>query len=437
MPKENSNENQSLPDTAYRFDNFELHPRERLLKRGGEAVPLPPKAFDALLCLVGKAERLVTKSELTDKLWPDTYVSEANLTNLIVCLRKVVGHDAIQTVSKHGYRFAATVEGEPHVARSMYEKFVRAKELVAHRSTESMTRARGLLWLCLAENPGFAPAWAWLGRCSWGLGKLNGNASSDVDLARAAFQRAFAIDPDLAHAHQFYTAVEADTGAALSAMERLLERADHHPGEAETFSGLVSVFRYCGMLSESLRANKRATDLDPGIVTSIPHTLFLAGEYASSIDLYGGGRTGYYLDAAAWAALGDKQRATTLLRERLEHLPKHSPMTSLMCSLRALLEGRVEEAVRWMESGGNPFEPEGWLYFARHYSQMGLAGSAIDAIRGSAQAGFVCSRETLAADPWFEDVRAHPEYGSVVRMVEDRTAQARSIFERHRVAADF
>jgi hypothetical protein len=52
-------------------------------------------------------------------------------------------------------------------------------------------------------------------------------------------------------------------------------------------------------------ADDRARELDPAVVTSISHTYFLAGDYAAAIDTYGG-RTGYYLDAAAWAALGEK-----------------------------------------------------------------------------------------------------------------------------------
>jgi hypothetical protein len=60
------------------------------------------------------------------------------------------------------------------------------------------------------------------------------------------------------------------------------------------------------------------------------------------------------------------------------------------------------------------------------------ADLALDAIRGSGQGGFICSQETLAIDPWLEAVRAHPEYTCVLKMVADRTAQARSIFERHR-----
>ena len=133
MPQGFSKKNQSSVETAYRFADFELHPHDRLLKRAGTPLALQPKAFDALLCLVRRAQHLVSKQELIHPLWPSVHVSEANLTNTIVSLRKIVGRTAIRTVSKHGYQFELPVDGEPGVARSTYERFARAKELTAQR----------------------------------------------------------------------------------------------------------------------------------------------------------------------------------------------------------------------------------------------------------------------------------------------------------------
>src|SRR5215472_5874237 len=155
--------------STYRFADFELFPRDRLLKRSGTAVPLQPKAFDALLSLVRRAEHLVSKQELKEVLWPDVHVNESNLTNLIVNLRKIVGRQAIRTVSKYGYRFEGVVAGEPGVKPEIYNRFTRARELTAQRSLESMLVARDMYWTCLAEDPAFASAWSWLGRCCWFL----------------------------------------------------------------------------------------------------------------------------------------------------------------------------------------------------------------------------------------------------------------------------
>jgi len=399
-----SKKNQSFVDTAYRFGDFELHPRDRLLKRANAPIALQPKAFDALLCMVRRAGHLISKQELINTLWPSVHVSETNLTNTIVSLRKIVGRDTIRTVSKHGYRFDLPVEGEPGVARSTFEKFARAKELAAQRSLESVSRARDMCWTCLAEDPDFAPAWAWLGRCCWFLDKFSSNSPTNVDLANASFQRAFTIDPDLAAAHQFYTFVQVDTGHADEAMCRLLKRLQCHPGEPESLTSLVQVFRFCGMLQQSIEAHKRAIEMDPAVATSIAHTLFLMGQYKSAIEIYGG-RAAYYLDAAAWAALGDEKRAIVLLRERLERMSLSKLMIALMASLLAVLEGRTAEAVKLMEEANITREPEILLYFARHYARMGEGDLAIRALKKAAETGFVCAPQTFNSDVWLRPLR--------------------------------
>jgi len=344
-----------------------------------------------------------------------------------VSLRKIVGRNTIRTVSKHGYRFELPVAGEPGVARATYEKFARAKELTAQRSLESMSLARDLYWTCLAEDPSFAPAWAWLGRCCWFFDKFSDSSSANPELAQAAFQRAFALDPDLASAHQFYTFVQVDTGHADEAMSRLFERLERHPGEPESFTSLVQVLRFRGLLQQSVEAHRRAAELDPAIITSVAHTLFLAGEYASAIETYSG-RAAYYLDAASWAALGDRKRAIALLRERLGRMSLSRLMTALMSSLLALLEDRSDEAVRLMEEADTTREPEILVYFARHYARIGLADSAVRALKRAAQLGFVCAPNTLNSDVWLSALREHPEFGSLLSTAETLVEEARSSF---------
>ncbi len=422
-----SKENQSSVATTYQFGEFELSPADRMLKRSGVSIPIQPKAFEALLCLVSRARHLVSKQELTERLWPSVHVSEANLTNTIVGLRKILGRDAIATVSKHGYRLELPVLGEPGVPRSTYEKFVRARELAAQRSLESMELARDLYWTCLAEEPGFAPAWAGLGRCCWFMDKFASRPSASAELAQAAFQRAFALDPDLASAHQFYTFVQVDTGRADDAMTRLLQRLKRHADEPESYVSLVHVLRFRGLLSESVAAHERAVELDPAVTTSVAHTLFLKGEYARAIETYGG-RAGYYLDAAAWAALGEKKRAAVLLRERVRRMPLSRLMTALMESLLALLEERGGDAVRLMEGADVVREPEISAYFARHYAYLGMADRAMDAVLGAQASGFLLAPETLRSDPWLSGLREDARFGDLVSTTEAVVEEGRVNF---------
>src|SRR5215470_6138508 len=120
-------------DDTYRFGEFSMSPRERRLFHGGKCVNLPPKTFDALNLLVRHHGGLVSRAEMFSALWPGVHVEEANLTNIIVQLRRELGRDAIQTVSKYGYRFALAVSGEPGIKQTAYESFVRGKELLAER----------------------------------------------------------------------------------------------------------------------------------------------------------------------------------------------------------------------------------------------------------------------------------------------------------------
>src|SRR5215510_923633 len=98
----------------YEFGPFRLDEAEHLLLRDGQTVPLTPKAFDLLLALVEGHGHLLEKEELLKKVWPDTFVEEANLASNISQLRKALGdgengHRYIETAPKRGYRFVASV----------------------------------------------------------------------------------------------------------------------------------------------------------------------------------------------------------------------------------------------------------------------------------------------------------------------------------------
>src|SRR5262245_1587863 len=105
----------SLTNHLYRFADFTIDSSQRVLLRAGKPVALTPKAFDTLLVLVESVGRIVEKEELKKKLWPDTFVAEANIAFNIQQLRKALGDDArnpryIETVARRGYRFMAEVE---------------------------------------------------------------------------------------------------------------------------------------------------------------------------------------------------------------------------------------------------------------------------------------------------------------------------------------
>lgn len=102
-------------EAVFRFGDFVLVPSERLLLRAGKAISLTGKAFDLLVALVESAGHLRAKDDLMACVWPGVVVEEVNLSVNISALRKTLGEAPdgvpwIETVSRKGYRFRASVE---------------------------------------------------------------------------------------------------------------------------------------------------------------------------------------------------------------------------------------------------------------------------------------------------------------------------------------
>jgi Tol biopolymer transport system component/DNA-binding winged helix-turn-helix (wHTH) protein len=124
----------------YAFGPFQFDAVSKLLMRGGNVVPIAPKLAEILLVLVRHHGTLVEKTEMMQTVWPDTFVEEANLTQSIFSLRKLLGEvpgepRVIETVPKRGYLFVAPVkefwEDEPQPATASAQVRWRRKALLA------------------------------------------------------------------------------------------------------------------------------------------------------------------------------------------------------------------------------------------------------------------------------------------------------------------
>ena len=99
----------------YEFGPFRLDPTERRLLRDDQPVAITPKCFDLLVILVENSGHLLEKDELLERLWPNQFVEETNLSFNISSLRKTLGGGQngqrfIETVPKKGFRFVAHVD---------------------------------------------------------------------------------------------------------------------------------------------------------------------------------------------------------------------------------------------------------------------------------------------------------------------------------------
>lgn len=119
----------------YEFNGFRFDTQKRCLKFGDDLVQLPPKSLDVLDVLIENHRDVVTREDLIDAVWEESFVDDANLTVAVSALRKTLSsyngnENYIQTISRKGYRFVGQVKekievrDEPIVVtRQSIEKF--------------------------------------------------------------------------------------------------------------------------------------------------------------------------------------------------------------------------------------------------------------------------------------------------------------------------
>jgi DNA-binding winged helix-turn-helix (wHTH) protein/tetratricopeptide (TPR) repeat protein len=576
------------PHGRYSFGPFHLDADQHLLTANGETIALPPKCFDLLCLLVSSPGQLLEKDGLIRTLWPETFVEEANLSNLIALLRKALGDSPasaqyIRTVPKLGYRFVAPVslcppadewhrENRPasqrpirilvfpfrrglgvsdveHLAYSLpeaisttlaemnmftvrsvqvamrfdpvhwdpeqvgkeakvdviltgtldgcgdggihvvtnlidapkgtllwskawdvdandlfrfhqavvhllvrslirdvrddstidamidapsnpesYALYLRANQIAIalDRTIENIALARDLYLECVRKDPGYAPAWARLGRCYRLLLKVQPKAAMDGRAALQALERAFELNPALGIAHNVCTPIQADVGQAEGAMVRLLRRAESHDSDPELFCGLVQACRYCGQLEASLAAHRRAMELDSNMRTSVAHTYFALADYEQALYWYGTSRPGLYMDAVVLATMGRDQEASALLWSRKDGF--HALPTE-MNALDAYLLKDPTRAVAVLETGKDlkNHDPEAFFYLARQAAKLDAAELGNDLLEQSVAAGY-WSTITMMRDPWLESLRDTTAFRHTYELAEEREAHSRSEF---------
>ena len=90
---------------SYRFGAVEVRPGERQVLVEGRPAAVGARAFDLLVALIEQRDRVVSKDELLEQVWPGVVVEENNLQVQVSTLRKILGPGSVSTVPGRGYRF--------------------------------------------------------------------------------------------------------------------------------------------------------------------------------------------------------------------------------------------------------------------------------------------------------------------------------------------
>jgi DNA-binding winged helix-turn-helix (wHTH) protein/tetratricopeptide (TPR) repeat protein len=221
-----------LSPTTYTFGTFRLDTARRMLFSGNEITPLPERAFQLLLLLIEAGGDVVSKETLATRVWNESTVSDANLSQHIYLLRQKLREKAsdrsyIMTVSGRGFRFAAPITAAitgqtpspidvkppaaapspAPIARSgragdPFFEYCRGMQLLERRSTPELWSAIEAFENAIRLDDTCARYFIGFARCYAVLAEL-GDASPGTAFAKArsAIGRAIGIDPRSAPAH--------------------------------------------------------------------------------------------------------------------------------------------------------------------------------------------------------------------------------------------
>ncbi|MGE0703546.1 MAG: protein kinase [Vicinamibacterales bacterium] len=310
-----------------------------------------------------------------------------------------------------------------------YELYLRGNHL-AHGTVEParLLAARELYAACLAEDPNYAPAWARIGRVHRVLTKYGRVDSDGGERAREAFERAFALNPELPLAHHLYTYLEIEQGHAERAIARLLTQIRKMPNDPDLFSGLVAALRFCGLLEASVAADARARQLDPSARTSVEFTwaLLLDEEklrrfddknlpLLTAVHLFQEGRTAEAMRLIEGAPTANNRADALFVRAAL-----------------AAVENRASDVLaelNEMRRVGFP-DPEGWAFFPIVLAHVGLLDEAATIVEEIVGGNYICPE--IRNQPWMEPMKGHERFEGAIAQATAARERAMTMF----VAAD-
>jgi serine/threonine protein kinase len=306
-----------------------------------------------------------------------------------------------------------------------YEFYLRANHLVAAGyNAQNMILARDLYLQSVNADPQYAPAWAHLGRAYRYIGKFVEEKAENITRAEDAFQRAFKLNPDLALAHNFYTAHECDLGRSLEAMERLLRRLHTHRNDPNLLTGLVQACRYCGLLEASVAAHDQARRLDLHVRSSVAYTYLQVGDFQTALDLCPT-PTDFYVVAPSLEALGRVQEAIATAKGLEKTTPE--PFRYAFVVYRACLEGDYQTALKAIERTPRFDDPEARFYTGCLFARMNEPERALEFLSLALDSGYRC-HYALLHDRWLNSVRTDGRFRELVNRASEMNLEARAVF---------
>lgn len=307
-----------------------------------------------------------------------------------------------------------------------FELFLRGLE--ESRQLITTAAARDLLLRAVEEDPGFAPAWAALGRAYRVYGKYYDNREANDRLADEAFGRALDLSPDLPLAHRYLTHFESEHGRAGRSIARLLGHASTNRNDAQLFAGLVHACRYAGLMDASVAAHEEAMRLDPNVATSVEYTIAHLPDGPRRAAVVAMSRQGTLDGVFPAIVLGGPDEARDALKTiNIDMVPP--TFRRSYDAVAAFAQRKTSEVIPAVEAAvAAHVDPEALFLFGLLLLRVDAHDRGLEVVAGAVRDGFTPAA-TLRANTAFDAVRHRADFKAVENDAWDRLRTNQQIFE--------
>jgi eukaryotic-like serine/threonine-protein kinase len=285
-------------------------------------------------------------------------------------------------------------------------------------------------------EPGYAPAWAYLGRAYATNASLQFGGHENYGQARAAFEKAIALDPALVAPRVYMANLLTDTGSIGQSVPLLREAIQSSPNNAEAHWELGYAYRFGGMLPQAVTESELARRLDPQVKinSSAMNAYLYLGEYdrfLQSLPVNDSPYILFYRGFAEYCA-GRMQEAATDFDRAFKQDP-------------SLMQAAIGKALSYAISKDNAAglallrrtedkieklgvsDAEGIYKVAQAYAVLGDRASSLRMLRRSVEGGFFCY-PYFESDPLLSNLRKEGGFAEIMAQARERHEQFKARF---------
>ena len=328
---------------------------------------------------------------------------------------------------------AKKLEPKAPINPNAYEYYLRGVDLY---SLNNFLAAITMLAKSTSVEPGYAPAWAYLGRAYATNASLQFGGHEHYGRAQAAFEKAIALDPALVAPRIYMANLLTDTGRVEQSVPLLREAIQNSPNNAEAHWELGYAYRFGGMLPQAVTESELARRLDPHVKinSSAMNAYLYLGEYDQFLQSLPVSDSPYILFYRGFAEYyaGRMQEAATDFNRSFEQDP-------------SLMQAAIGKALSYAISNDNTAglallrqteekietlgvsDAEGIYKVAQAYAVLGDGASSRRMLRRSVEGGFFCY-PYFESDPLLNNLRGEREFAEVTAQARERHEQFKARF---------